>query len=132
MRADPEIANGSQSLDARVHHGDGAGLASETVVPSRRWAAGIFVPSECIAVANPLQPDPRHDKSKGNGEMRGFFAPLRMTDTLTHPCRNATRVGWWVVVKRAAFGFASPYCAGLGSAFFAMAVGLGFQKVGSA
>ena len=82
MRADPEIANGSQSLDARVHHGDGAGLASETVVPSRRWAAGIFVPSECIAVANPLQPDPRHDKSKGNGEMRGFFAPLRMTDTL--------------------------------------------------
>ncbi len=81
---------------------------------------------------NPLKPIPRYDKSKGNGEMRGFFAPLRMTDTLTHPCRNATRVGWWVVVKRAAFGFASPYCAGLGSAFFAMAVGLGFQKVGSA
>jgi len=31
---------------------------------------------------NPLKPIPRYDKSKGNGEMRGFFAPLRMTDTL--------------------------------------------------
>jgi len=34
---------------------------------------------------NPLKPIPRYDKSKGNGEseIRGFFAPLRMTDTLT-------------------------------------------------
>src|SRR5260370_24007180 len=91
----------------------------------------IFVPSACIAVATPLKPIPRCHKGSGKSEMLGFFAPLRMTDTLTHPCRDATRAGMVGGFDESCVFFEF-YCAGLGSAFFAMVVGLGFQKVGSA
>src|SRR5260370_17167477 len=81
---------------------------------------------------NPPQTDPALPQRQRQKRNAGILRSAQNDGHFdTPPCRDAARAGMVGGCEESCVFFEF-YCAGLGSAFFAMVVGLGFPKVGSA